>query len=129
MYEKVKIGRGLMMMMMMRVVVVVVVVMMMMMMMMIIIIIIILYGNTLERSQICMFVVHCSQLSRSGRSDWPTWHDKSLIMLEEDQKPNPVVQRVKVIMSAGLMLVHAHRYVVHTQKEQSYVLTPSGTSS
>jgi hydroxymethylglutaryl-CoA reductase (NADPH) len=30
---------------------------------------------------------------------------------EEDQKPNPVVQRVKVIMSAGLMLVHAHRCV------------------
>lgn len=27
----------------------------------------------------------------------------------EDQKPNPVVQRVKLIMSAGLMLVHAHR--------------------
>lgn len=51
------------------------------------------------------------ELSRSGRSDWPTWHDKSHIMQalrEEDQKPNPVVQRVKVIMSAGLMLVHAH---------------------
>lgn len=28
---------------------------------------------------------------------------------EENQKPNPVVQRVKVIMSTGLMLVHAHR--------------------
>nr|AKO63319.1 3-hydroxy-3-methylglutaryl coenzyme A reductase 2 [Leptinotarsa decemlineata] len=27
---------------------------------------------------------------------------------EEDHKSNPVVQRVKVIMSAGLMLVHAH---------------------
>jgi len=79
-----------------------------------------------------MYVVQCSQLSRSGRSDWPTWHDKSHIMQalrEEDQKPNPVVQRVKVIMSAGLMLVHAHRYIVHTQKEQSDVLTPSGTSS
>jgi hydroxymethylglutaryl-CoA reductase (NADPH) len=41
------------------------------------------------------------------------WHDKSFIMralYEEDQKPNPVVQRVKVIMSAGLMLVHVHRY-------------------
>jgi hypothetical protein len=106
MYEKVKIGRGF--------------------------IIVILCGKTLEKSLICMFVVHCPQLSRSGRSDWPTWHDKSLIMqalLEEDQKPNPVVQRVKVIMSAGLMLVHAHRYVVHTQKEQSDVLTSSGISS
>lgn len=29
---------------------------------------------------------------------------------EEDHKPNPVVQRVKVIMSTGLMLVHAYRY-------------------
>nr|BAM45097.1 3-hydroxy-3-methylglutaryl coenzyme A reductase [Nasutitermes takasagoensis] len=50
------------------------------------------------------------ELSRSGRSDWPTWHDKSRIMqaLHEEEKPNPVVQRVKVIMSAGLMLVHAH---------------------
>lgn len=28
---------------------------------------------------------------------------------EEDQKPNPVVQRVKMIMSTGLMLVHAYR--------------------
>lgn len=27
---------------------------------------------------------------------------------ETDQKPNPALQRVKVIMSAGLMLVHAH---------------------
>jgi len=109
MYEKVKIDRGF-----------------------IIIIIIIPCGETLERSQSCMYVVQCSQLSRSGRSDWPTWHDKSHIMQalrEEDQKPNPVVQRVKVIMSAGLMLVHAHRYIVHTQKEQSDVLTPSGTSS
>ncbi|XP_021930666.1 3-hydroxy-3-methylglutaryl-coenzyme A reductase isoform X2 [Zootermopsis nevadensis] len=51
------------------------------------------------------------ELSRSGESGQPAWQDKSLIMRalhEEDQKPNPVVQRVKVIMSAGLMLVHAH---------------------
>lgn len=30
-------------------------------------------------------------------------------LTEEDQKPNPVVQRVKLIMSTGLMLVHAYR--------------------
>jgi hydroxymethylglutaryl-CoA reductase (NADPH) len=75
-----------------------------------------------------MILVHCSQLSRSGESDRPAWHDKSLIMRalhEEDQKPNPVVQRVKVIMSAGLMLVHVHRYVVHTQMEESDVLPSS----
>lgn len=33
----------------------------------------------------------------------------SRALREEDRKPNPVVQRVKLIMSAGLMLVHAHR--------------------
>ncbi|KAG8300995.1 3-hydroxy-3-methylglutaryl-coenzyme A reductase [Homalodisca vitripennis] len=46
-----------------------------------------------------------------SRSDG--WHNQSLIMRalrEEDQKPNPVVQRVKVIMSAGLVVVHAHRW-------------------
>ncbi|KAG8222847.1 hypothetical protein J437_LFUL007555, partial [Ladona fulva] len=30
------------------------------------------------------------------------------LILEEEQKPNPVVQRVKIIMAAGLMMVHAH---------------------
>lgn len=33
----------------------------------------------------------------------------SRALKEEDRKANPVVQRVKLIMSAGLMLVHAHR--------------------
>lgn len=27
------------------------------------------------------------------------------------EQPNPVVQRVKLIMAAGLMVVHAHRFV------------------
>lgn len=31
-------------------------------------------------------------------------------LYDEDQKPNPVVQRVKIIMSTGLIIVHAHRY-------------------
>lgn len=31
---------------------------------------------------------------------------------EENQKPNPVAQRVKVIMSTGLMIVHAHRLII-----------------
>jgi hydroxymethylglutaryl-CoA reductase (NADPH) len=61
----------------------------------------------------CACLIVTLQLSRSGETGQPAWQDKSLIMRalhEEDQKPNPVVQRVKVIMSAGLMLVHAHRY-------------------
>lgn len=32
---------------------------------------------------------------------------------EEDQKPNPVVQRVKMIMIAGLFMVHANRYLYY----------------
>nr|CAD7394019.1 unnamed protein product [Timema cristinae] len=51
------------------------------------------------------------ELSRCVEGGRPAWHDKSLLMRalhEEDQKPNPVVQRVKVIMSAGLTLVHVH---------------------
>lgn len=39
----------------------------------------------------------------------PVWQLSSLkkvLQLELEQKPNPVIQRVKVIMSAGLMLVH-----------------------
>ncbi|CAH1111464.1 unnamed protein product [Psylliodes chrysocephalus] len=32
----------------------------------------------------------------------------SRVFREEDHKSNPVVQRVKLIMSAGLMIVHAH---------------------
>ncbi|XP_075217147.1 HMG coenzyme A reductase [Lycorma delicatula] len=51
------------------------------------------------------------ELSRSGGVGHPAWQNKSLIMKalrEEDQKPNPVVQRVKLIMSAGLVIVHAH---------------------
>lgn len=34
----------------------------------------------------------------------------SRALKEADQKSNPVVQRVKLIMSAGLMLVHAHSW-------------------
>ncbi|XP_059172811.1 3-hydroxy-3-methylglutaryl-coenzyme A reductase-like [Physella acuta] len=30
---------------------------------------------------------------------------------EEEKKPNPVTQRVKIIMSAGLVLVHAHSHL------------------
>jgi hydroxymethylglutaryl-CoA reductase (NADPH) len=31
------------------------------------------------------------------------------LLNEEDQKPNPVVERLKLIMIAGLFVVHAHR--------------------
>lgn len=31
------------------------------------------------------------------------------VIFEDDQKPNPVAQRVKIIMSTGLMIVHVCR--------------------
>lgn len=51
------------------------------------------------------------ELSRDRDEARPVWHLSTLtrvLQQEEEQKPNPVLQRVKVIMSAGLVLVHAH---------------------
>lgn len=42
---------------------------------------------------------------------------------EEEQKTNPVVQRVKVIMSTGLMIVHVYSRVVFSEKEYNPVET------
>lgn len=54
-------------------------------------------------------------LSRSSTTEEPELNrnkirDPSLLraLSEEDQKQNPIVQRVKLIMSSGLMIVHAH---------------------
>lgn len=51
------------------------------------------------------------ELARDRDEGRPIWHLSTLTRIlqqEEEQKPNPVLQRVKVIMSAGLVLVHAH---------------------
>nr|UJH41136.1 hydroxymethylglutaryl-CoA reductase [Pardosa pseudoannulata] len=51
------------------------------------------------------------ELTRDRDEGRPIWHLSTLTKIlqqEEEQKPNPVLQRVKVIMSAGLVLVHAH---------------------
>lgn len=48
---------------------------------------------------------------------------------EENQKPNPVAQRVKVIMSTGLMLVHAHSRFTYVDKETGNEPTSVGNSS
>ncbi|XP_055380913.1 3-hydroxy-3-methylglutaryl-coenzyme A reductase [Condylostylus longicornis] len=40
---------------------------------------------------------------------------------EEEQKTNPVVQRVKVIMSTGLMIVHVYSRVAFSEKEYNPV--------
>lgn len=51
------------------------------------------------------------ELSRDREEGRPVWQLSSLtkvLQQEEEQKPNPVLQRVKMIMSAGLMVVHTH---------------------
>lgn len=51
------------------------------------------------------------ELSRDREEGRPVWQLSTLarvLQQEEEQKPNPVLQRVKMIMSAGLMLVHTH---------------------
>ena len=48
---------------------------------------------------------------------------------EEEQKPNPVTQRVKIIMSAGLVLVHAHsRLLASGETEYSDLALPDMNS-
>ncbi|XP_014608233.1 PREDICTED: 3-hydroxy-3-methylglutaryl-coenzyme A reductase isoform X1 [Polistes canadensis] len=51
------------------------------------------------------------ELSRGNNSKGPLSADKIFMMYsfnEEEQKPNPVVERVKLIMIAGLFMVHAN---------------------
>ncbi|XP_076261719.1 3-hydroxy-3-methylglutaryl-coenzyme A reductase-like isoform X2 [Rhynchophorus ferrugineus] len=48
----------------------------------------------------------------------------SMAFKEEDQKPNPVIQRVKLIMAAGLVLVHAKsRWMFNGNEEQDISLS------
>lgn len=47
------------------------------------------------------------QLSRSSNDQILVTQNRMLN--EEDQKPNPVVERLKLIMIAGLFVVHASR--------------------
>uniref|UniRef100_A0A7N6C3Y9 3-hydroxy-3-methylglutaryl coenzyme A reductase n=1 Tax=Anabas testudineus TaxID=64144 RepID=A0A7N6C3Y9_ANATE len=53
-------------------------------------------------------VLELSRESREGRPIWQLSHFARVLAEEEDNKPNPVTQRVKIIMSLGLALVHAH---------------------
>ncbi|XP_071757538.2 3-hydroxy-3-methylglutaryl-coenzyme A reductase-like [Centroberyx gerrardi] len=53
-------------------------------------------------------VLELSRESREGRPIWQLSHFARVLAEEEDNKPNPVTQRVKMIMSLGLVLVHAH---------------------
>ncbi|XP_077479169.1 3-hydroxy-3-methylglutaryl-coenzyme A reductase-like [Stigmatopora argus] len=53
-------------------------------------------------------VLELSMESREGRPVWQMSHLAHVLAEEEHNKPNPVTQRVKLIMSLGLALVHAH---------------------
>ncbi|KAG7499302.1 hypothetical protein JOB18_034452 [Solea senegalensis] len=53
-------------------------------------------------------VLELSRESREGRPVWQLSQFAHVLAEEEDKKPNPVTQRVKIIMSLGLALVHAH---------------------
>ncbi|XP_020496820.1 3-hydroxy-3-methylglutaryl-CoA reductase a [Labrus bergylta] len=53
-------------------------------------------------------VLELSRESQEGHPIWQLSHFSRVMEEEEDNKPNPVSQRVKMIMSLGLVMVHAH---------------------
>lgn len=55
-------------------------------------------------------VLELSNDNRLGKPVWQLGQFAHVLEEEEDKKPNPVLQRVKVIMSLGLVLVHAHSH-------------------
>uniref|UniRef100_A0A8C8BRG7 3-hydroxy-3-methylglutaryl-coenzyme A reductase n=1 Tax=Otus sunia TaxID=257818 RepID=A0A8C8BRG7_9STRI len=64
------------------------------------------------------------ELSRESREGHPIWQLSHFarVLEEEENKPNPVTQRVKMIMSLGLILVHAHsRWIVEPAAQNSTV--------
>ncbi|XP_048475414.1 3-hydroxy-3-methylglutaryl-CoA reductase a isoform X1 [Rhincodon typus] len=75
-------------------------------------------------------VLELSRESREGRPIWQLGHFARVLEEEEDNKPNPVTQRVKVIMSLGLVLVHAHsRWIAEPSSQENTLEMPkSGTS-
>ncbi|CAH2297204.1 3-hydroxy-3-methylglutaryl-Coenzyme A reductase [Pelobates cultripes] len=65
-------------------------------------------------------VLELSRESREGRPIWQLSQIASALEEEEDNKPNPVTQRVKMIMSLGLVLVHAHsRWISEPSSQNS----------
>ncbi|XP_047905869.1 3-hydroxy-3-methylglutaryl-Coenzyme A reductase isoform X2 [Anser cygnoides] len=64
-------------------------------------------------------VLELSRESREGRPIWQLSHF-ARVLEEEENKPNPVTQRVKMIMSLGLVLVHAHsRWIAEPTSQNS----------
>ncbi|XP_030624150.1 3-hydroxy-3-methylglutaryl-coenzyme A reductase [Chanos chanos] len=65
-------------------------------------------------------VLELSRESREGRPVWQLSHFARVLEEEEGNKPNPVTQRVKMIMSLGLVLVHAHSHLVAVSPSQNH---------
>ncbi|XP_028917684.1 3-hydroxy-3-methylglutaryl-Coenzyme A reductase isoform X1 [Ornithorhynchus anatinus] len=66
-------------------------------------------------------VLELSRESREGRPIWQLSHF-ARVLEEEENKPNPVTQRVKMIMSLGLVLVHAHsRWIADPSSQNNTV--------
>uniref|UniRef100_A0A8D0HJ93 3-hydroxy-3-methylglutaryl coenzyme A reductase n=1 Tax=Sphenodon punctatus TaxID=8508 RepID=A0A8D0HJ93_SPHPU len=71
-------------------------------------------------------VLELSRESREGRPIWQLSHF-ARVLEEEENKPNPVTQRVKMIMSLGLVLVHAHsRWIAEPPVQNSTAETSMG---
>ncbi|XP_063878280.1 3-hydroxy-3-methylglutaryl-coenzyme A reductase-like isoform X2 [Scylla paramamosain] len=69
------------------------------------------------------------ELSNRCSSGRPPWQMATLARAMVDQeKPNPVVQRVKVIMSAGLLLVHGITRWSVSLSQHTITLTDAATS-
>ncbi|XP_071846092.1 3-hydroxy-3-methylglutaryl-coenzyme A reductase-like isoform X2 [Apostichopus japonicus] len=64
-------------------------------------------------------VLELSSYSDRGKPVWQLGQLTKVLEEEEDNKPNPIVQRVKVIMALGLVLVHAHNHWVTNKVEDS----------
>ncbi|CAL8277046.1 unnamed protein product [Merluccius merluccius] len=64
-------------------------------------------------------VLELSRECREGRPIWQLSHFARVLEEEEDNKPNPVTQKVKIIMSLGLVLVHAHSRLATEQPGQN----------
>ncbi|KAL2079688.1 hypothetical protein ACEWY4_025432 [Coilia grayii] len=75
-------------------------------------------------------VLELSRESREGHPIWQLSHFARVLEEEEDNKPNPVTQRVKMIMSLGLVMVHAHsRWIAEPSSGNSTMeIAPTGIS-
>ncbi|XP_071795217.1 3-hydroxy-3-methylglutaryl-coenzyme A reductase-like isoform X2 [Asterias amurensis] len=64
-----------------------------------------------------------------GRPVWQLGQFTEVLQEEEDKKPNPVVQRVKVIMSVGLLLVHVHSHLMKAEESTKTGISHLSTMS